>query len=958
MWPSARFSRNDMPYKTLRPNLSAALFAIIAGSAPLISVAAETPSLPPPAEREVDYERDVRPLLARNCLTCHGPDEQQSSFRVDRRSALLHGGDYGEPGVLPGKSAKSHLIRVVAGLDEDLVMPPDGEGKPLTREEIRLLRAWIDQGVKMPDVGDETITTDHWSFQPIVRPEVPALDDPWIAGSIDAFILQRLRDEQLTPSPPAAKADLMRRVYLDMLGLLPTPEEVESFVADESPEAYKKLVDRVLASEHYGERWAKHWLDVVRFAESNGFETNYERPGAYHYRDWVIRALNDDMPYDNFVFAQLAGDSSGQDAATGFLVGGAYDSVKSPDPTLTLMQRQDEMADMVNTTGTAFLGLTLGCARCHTHKFDPILQKDYYSLQAVFAGVRHGERAIRVESNETTQRRLAEVISRIDELRKEIARFDILPPVNPRQNEESLAAIEVRFVRFTIEATNSSEPCIDELEIWTAAEGSGAKPENVALASAGGKPTSSGDYQGDPKHKLQHINDGQYSNDRSWISSQSGGGWVQIELAKPQTIDRIVWGRDLTEKYRDRLATKYRIEVAVEPDKWQLVAGSHRRLAAAGSSDAAAFAAAGLDAADAKRAAEISQQLATLSAERSRLEGTAMAYAGTFVQPPETHRLHRGDPMAPRERVAPETLEVLHSPVGSLDLKFDAPEQQRRIQLAKWITSTENPLTARVMVNRLWHYHFGRGIVATPSDFGAMGFKPTHPELLDWLASEFVNPTDNSAAYTVKHIHRLILHSNTYQQSSAPRQEAIAKDRDATLLWRFPPRRLEAEAIRDNILLVSGVLDKSMYGPGFMVFQPNSNYSRNWIAKDDFGPAEFRRMVYALDLRMEHDAVFGAFDCPDGGQTAPKRTRSTTPIQALNLFNSNLIEQQSSLFAKRVREEVGDDAKRQAGRVFELALLRQPSDDELVDAASLVREHGLPSLCRAMFNSSEFLFMP
>ncbi len=513
-------------------------------------------------------------------------------------------------------------------------------------------------------------------------------------------------------------------------------------------------------------------------------------------------------------------------------------------------------------------------------------------------------------------------------------------------------------MRFTIEATNSSEPCIDELEIWTAAARQRCQARKRRPRLAGGKPTSSGDYQGDPKHKLEHINDGQYSNDRSWISSQSGGGWVQIELAQPQTIDRIVWGRDLTEKYRDRLATKYRIEVAVEPGKWQLVAGSHRRLAAAGSSDAAAFAAAGLNAADAKRAAEISQQLATLSAERSRLAGTAMAYAGTFVQPPETHRLHRGDPMAPREPRCAGALEVLHSPVGSLDLKFDAPEQQRRIGLAKWITSPENPLTARVMVNRLWHYHFGRGIVATPSDFGAMGFKPTHPALLDWLASEFLSPTDGAPPYSIKHIHRLILLSSTYQQSSAPRQDAIAKDRDAALLWRFPPRRLEAEAIRDNILLVSGLLDKSMYGPGFMVFQPNSNYSRNWVAKDDFGPAEFRRMVYALDLRMEQDAVFGAFDCPDGGQTAPKRTRSTTPIQALNLFNSNFIEQQSALFAKRVTEEVGDDAKRQVGRVFQLALLRQPSDDELTDAAALVNEHGLPSLCRAMFNSSEFLFMP
>ena len=924
--------------------------------------------LPPPAKQEVVYERDIQPLLTRSCLTCHGPDEQQSSFRVDQRKALLTGGDYGEPTIVPGDSKDSPLVQIVAGHNEDLVMPPEGEAKPLSADEIALLRAWIDQGAVMPETpaGDYQLTTDHWSFQPLTRPEVPKLEGDWVTNPIDAFILKRLREEQLAPNPRADKRELIRRVYLDMLGLLPTPEEVDSFIANESPQAYEQLVNRVLASEHYGERWAKHWLDVVRFAESNGFETNYERPNAYHYRDWVIQSLNEDLPYDEFVFAQLAGDSSGQDAATGFLVGGAYDKVKSPDPTLTLMQRQDELADMINTTGTAFLGLTLGCARCHTHKFDPILQKDYYSLQAVFAGVNHGERKIRRAADEDSQQRLANVEAELAKLRGELASFNVLPPVNAKINEEPLERVEARYVRFTIDATNTFEPCLDEIEIWTA----GDESENVALASTGAKATSSGDYQGNPKHKLEHINDGQYSNNRSWISNTSGKGWVQIELAQTHTIDRIVWGRDRTLEYSDRLATKYRIEVATEPEKWEVVADSDRRMPIGGSSNPADFVAAGLSESDAARAAEISRTIAKLQSERDQLDGTAMAYAGTFSQPPETHRLYRGDPMAPRERVAPETLQVLHSPVGALDLNFDAPEQQRRIELAKWIVANENPLTARVIVNRLWHYHFGRGIVATPSDFGAMGFKPTHPELLDWLASELIEPIsqrpslakDGLRPWSLKHIHRLILLSTTYQQSSAPRADAVKKDRDANLLWRFPPRRLEAEAIRDNILSVSGVLDRTMYGPGFMVFQPNSNYSRNWIAKDDFGPAEFRRMVYALDLRMEHDAVFGAFDCPDGGQVTPKRSRSTTPIQALNLYNSNFIQQQASLFAERVKKDVGNgvdgsSAKRQAALVFELALLRQPTNEELIDAVQLIESHGLNSLCRAIYNTNEFLFL-
>lgn len=919
--------------------------------------------LPPPAGRQVDYRQDIQPILTRSCLTCHGPDEQVSKFRVDERVVLLAGGEFGEPGVLPGESEKSHLIQLVAGLDEDLIMPPKGEGKPLSADEIGLLRAWIDQGVKMPEVpvGESNLTTDHWSFQPIRRPEVPRVDGQRLVNPIDAFVLSQLAAEQLAQAPRAAKRDLVRRVYLDMLGLLPTPEEVESFVTNDSPDAYEQLIERVLASEHYGERWARHWLDVVRFAESNGFETNRERPSAYHYRDWVIRALNEDLPYDEFVFAQLAGDSSGQEAATGFLVGGAYDTVKSPDPALTSMQREDELADMINTMGTTFLGLTIGCARCHTHKFDPIQQKDYYSLQAVFAGVKHAERSIRVAGSEASRRRLEEVTSSLAKLRGELAALGGLASVNAKLNDEPITLVEARYVRFTIEATNTFEPCIDELEIWTAGEES----LNVALATAGARVTSSGSYTGNPNHQLEHINDGQYGNSRSWISNTAGTGWVQIELSETHNINRIVWGRDRLQEYTDRLATKYRIEVAKKPGQWVEVADSGRRLPSGGSTNPSDFVAAGLSKADASRAAAMSLQIASLETELDKLDGAFVAYAGEFGQPPATHRLYRGDPMAPRERVAPETLAVLHSPVGALDLSFDAPEQQRRIELANWIVDKHNPLTARVIVNRLWHYHFGRGIVATPSDFGAMGFKPTHPQLLDWLASELMEPTfggrsqgnGESRPWSLKHIHRLILLSETYQQSSAPSANAIEKDRDAALLWRFPPRRLEAEAIRDNILLVSGALDERMYGPGFLMFQPNNNYSRNWIAKDEFGPVEFRRMVYALDLRMAHDAVFGAFDCPDGGLIAPQRTNSTTPIQALNLFNSNFVQQQAKLFAERVKKDAGEDSQKQAVRVFELALLRKPTEAELSDATNLIAGHGLDSLCRAIYSTSEFLFL-
>jgi len=1108
-------------------------------------VAEEIAKLPPPAKRQVDYERDVRPLLVKHCQGCHGPEKQESGFRVDTRQLLLTGGDHGTPAIIVGKSESSPLVRFTAGLEKDLVMPP--EGNRLSADEIGVLRAWIDQGLKMPaaDAAEPPLNANHWSLRPVVRPTPPDLKSAWVANPIDAFILTRLQAAQLEPSPPAARRDLIRRVYLDMLGLLPTPEEVAAFAGDDSPTAFETLVDRVLANPHYGERWGRHWLDVVRYAESNGFETNYERPNAYQYRDWVIRALNADLPYDKFVTAQLAGDSVGEDAATGFLVGGAYDAVKSPDPNLTAQQRQDELADMVNATGTAFLGLTVGCARCHSHKFDPITQTDFYALQAVFSGVRHGERAIKLgnDSQESNrQREATEQAARIAKLNAELQRLrpapftgevaiiddehlervkplveprgrgvnpqgtergeqsdpggagrapnisggryawwdnragidmlsyrpqlagewriwlswgcgwnthttdaqylldsdgdlttkqdqqliatvnqqlfadgsgrpvgqplwsgfydagthkltansvllvrggkqgeaitadvvvceqatadtasngkvaarstqpHLLPPVNARQNDEHFPAVETRYLRFSCEATNSAEPCLDELEIWTVGENS----VNVALATAGAKISSSGDYGGDPKHRLEHLNDGKYGNDRSWISSTPGTGWVQIEFPQPVKIERVVWGRDRALQYQDRLATRYRIDAAEKPNEWRAVASSQRRVPfGVGPGDALGYRTLGLTGEAARQVEAGEKQLREWERQLKQLTAQPMAYAGQFAQPGATYRLHRGDPLAPREPVQPEALTALRKPVGSLELSSDAAERDRRAALARWITAPNNPLTPRVIVNRLWQYHFGRGIVGTPSDFGKMGELPTHPELLDWLAAELPE-----RQWSLKQIHRLILLSNTYRQASAPRAAALAKDKESALLWRYPPRRIEAEAIRDNILLVSGALDQRMFGPGFMLFEPNTNYSRNWIAKDEFGPAEFRRMIYAVQLRMKRDAVFGAFDCPDGGQITPRRSSSTTPVQALSLFNSPFILQQSRLLGERVERESGKDAVKQIRRVFELTLGRSPRDDEAAAAADLTRLHGLTAFCRAMLNCNEFLFLP
>ena len=801
---------------------------------------------------------------------------------------------------------------------------------------------------------------DHWAYKPPVRPDFPnatATQNP-----IDAFIRARLAGEKLAPSDQADRRTLIRRVYFDVTGLPPTPEEVEAFADDPDVNAYEKLVDRLLASPRYGERWARHWLDVVRFAESNGYETNVERRNAYHYRDWVIKALNDDMPYDRFVRAQLAGDGTDDDAATGFIVGGTTDVVKSPDPVLTANQRADELHDMVSTAGSAFLGLTVGCARCHDHKFDPISQVDYYRMVAVFAGVQHGERPLDTPQTRALAHKLAALNARLKELDGRLAAYEPLADttvspapakkragLRPKINVDRFAPVRAKFVRFTAIETTDAEPCIDELEVYTTG---GNAPRNVALAAGGAKATASGTYPNADIHKLEHVNDGRYGNEWSWISNEIGKGWVQIELPETLEIDRVVWGRDRNLRFKDRLATRYVIEVAEQPGTWRVVARGDDRLPHAVDKEAEE-----IYVVPSGATSQATEELASLIKDRRSLREQlkasdarhAVAYAGTFQQPGDTFRMARGDPMQPKEAVSPGAIATIGK---SLDLLANAPERERRKKLAEWITDPANPLTARVIVNRLWHYHFGQGLVNTPSDFGNMGARPTHPELLDWLATELA-----AQQWKLKPIHRLILLSSTYRQSSSARPDAMSRDAGSTLVWRFPPRRLEAEAIRDAMLVVSGKLDLATGGPGFEVFKPNDNYVRVYEPKEEWGKAEFRRMVYALKIRSQQDGTFGAFDCPDGAQIAPRRATSTTPLQALNLLNGSFVLQQAEFFAERLKAEAGLDAGQQADRGFRIAFGRAPSSEERDAAVKLIAQHGLPALCRALFNANEFVYV-
>ena len=1092
----------------------------------LQDLVAQQAGILPVLDRKIDYASDVAPIFEKHCVDCHGVDVQESNLRVDVKASLLRGGDLGEPAILKGKGADSFLIQVVAGTHKDLKMPPEGKG--LSDTEVSILRTWIDQGVEWPGQADSTkLTTDHWSFQEIVRPAEPQLKSPWVQNAIDKYILAALQEKGIQPSDSATPLELLRRLRLINHGLPPTAQQMKRF---STPGSYSELVDEILESPHFGERWASHWLDLVRFGETTGYEVNRERPNAFHYRDYVIAAFNQDKPYDVFVKEQIAGDQIGDGIGTGFLVAGPNDLVKSSDPNLTKMQRQDELADYINATGTTFLGLTIGCARCHNHKFDAITQRDYYAMQAVFAGVRHGNRPLspspdhlereafvdaQIRKLETELLHYVDVpqgsLIQIDEsmagqtgvrgfeelqpkraqgknvsgtgqgqssdagdssrlpnisggsyfwwdqqgpsdlgqyhllargtyriwlswgagpqshatdvqyvldrdgdvttredqtLLAEVNQLNFADGSTPQQkvplwsgvfdagvhdltpaatvilrrkssgkaittdvlllepatkgdktsrqrpnlrsavtaafNREVFKPVQARYVRMTISAATSSEPCLDELSIF-------AGEENVGLVSKGAIATASSNLPGYPIHQIKHLNDGVFGNSNSWISNESGKGWAQIELPEPSLITSIEWSRDRQGKYTDRVATGYRFEISLDGQQWQVVASSDDRVPFQSPVKIALqYRFDGVPASERELAEQKLLQLQAYKAELSKLNSRTVVYAGTFTSPEVIYRLYRGDFNAPREAVGPDALEVF----GTLGLTQESTDGQRRSAFANWVASPDNPLTARVIVNRLWQFHFGTGIVDTPSDLGRAGTLPTHPELLDFLASELIDHD-----WSLKHIHRLIMESATYQQSSQPRKEAVAVDASARYLWRFPPRRLEAEVIRDSILQVSGSLDTRMGGTGFPGFEVQAENVRHYFPIKEFGPQHWRRMVYMTKVRQEKDAVFGVFDCPDASQVVDKRSRSTTPLQALNLFNSTFVLQQCEILAEQLDEEFSDDVAAQVRQVLHRAFGRIPDEIEIDEAAEFVKEEGLVQFCRAIFNANEFVFV-
>lgn len=905
---------------------------------------------------ELDFDRDIRPILISHCAECHGAEAQSSSLRVDSRGELLDGGDSG-PAVVPGDSEASYLVQLITSDDPDVRMPPADTQDRLKNEEIAKIRQWIAEGAKGAEAEIDPRSA-HWSFQPVVRPDVPRglNKSPEFSNPIDAFLVERLGAAGLEMSPPTDARSFIRRVTLDLIGLPPSPEDVAAFVSecakadgvndDEASKhrlpdkAVSALIDRLLASPHYGERWAQHWLDVIRYADTSGYEKNKIRPTAWPYRDYVIQALNNDIPWPRFILEQLAGDTVGMDPATGFLVTHPFPEPieVGQEPKLIAQVRFNGLDEVVQNVSSAMLGLTVGCARCHDHKFDPISTKDYYRLAATFSGVEFAER--RWKNGMQPSDRIVPVTKRIVELRQALSAHSHYQEREPNRVTEVFEPLPAKRVRMTIIQSSDKKyaPAIDEFQVWTKSDND-APARNVALASNGGRVRTSGaDASLDSHDKL--LNDDIHGESSLWVAankSHESVVTIEVELLEPCIIDRIAWcqerellSKDFIRLYKRR-PTQYRIEVADANGQWQSVSEVSRTVGP-----------------DDNLQPSIDKFERDLEAQFRRLRDLQHVFAGEFRAPAAMYVLRRGDPQQPLAAIGPGGISVL----GNYELANDFSDTKRRTALAEWMGSERHPLTARVIVNRVWQQHFGTGIVETPSDFGTQGGRPSHPQLLDWLASEFM-----TTGWRLKDLHRLICNSNAYRQSSHPIAKALLIDADSRLLWRFPPRRLEAEAIRDSMIFVAGLLDTKAGGPGVNLYQ-SKRFGSQYVPDERLSMEQFPRSVFLLKVRGADDGLFKAFDVPDCGQVRPKRTVSTTPLQALNLFNSPFTQVIASRLANHVVKQAGDGERAQIDHLYSLLLCREPTLAERDSCAAVGRDHGLETVCRALLNSNEFLYIP
>jgi cytochrome c553 len=869
----------------VKHSISITLLSLAILGRPAIRAAANEP-------QGVDFARDVRPILVRSCHKCHGEEKQKGGLRFDRRKEALGASDSGKKAVVPGKAGESELIRRVESTDADERMPPKAD--PLSRDEIDTLRAWIEAGAIWPDAGEtaapgrrELTVTDedrrHWSFRPLATCALPEVNGrTWCQTPVDCFIVAALEERGLRPNSPADRRTMIRRVYFDMLGLPPAPHEVEAFDADPHETAYDELIERLLASPQYGERWGRHWLDVARYADSDGLESDADRPDAYHYRDFVIRALNEDLSYQTFVRWQLAGDEYEPDnpqalAATGFLTAAPTELLTVPMEEEKLRLRFNELDDMAVTTVAAFLGLTLGCARCHDHKFDAIPTRDYYRLQCALT---------------TTARDNVIMLPRA-----EAARYR----AEEAQWKEHLKEAQTRMNDWL---TEQKKPHAELLRI--------AKIDALPI--------------GDDEKRL--------------LKEEPGS-----EPAK-------------------KLSKQHEKALAISDDDWRRVFSDEQR----------------------QEWKTLSSSFADVQRSQPDRPPTALAIIDRQPDPEPTWLLDRGDFYSKKEQLSVGFLTVLTGTRAPEDywaaaraLSPSGGSTGQRRALADWITDVAHgpgALLARVIVNRVWQHHFGEGLVRTAGDFGVRGERPTHPELLDWLASRFV-----AEGWHLKSLHRLILTSAVYRQAIAFDAARSERDPDNRLLWRRRPRRLEAEILRDAIMAVSGALDCRQFGPAFKPHIPaEAILARN--TKDPYpkdardAPETFRRSVYLFHKRVVQYPLMQAFDGPDAAVSCSRRNTTTVAPQALALLNDAFVRDRAVDFARRLLAEVGPNAAGWADRGFWLVLSRPPADDERAGAAHFVerqierraardttasadeiRLHALADFCQSLFSLNEFIYV-
>ncbi|VTS02499.1 signal peptide protein : Uncharacterized protein OS=Isosphaera pallida (strain ATCC 43644 / DSM 9630 / IS1B) GN=Isop_2381 PE=4 SV=1: PSCyt1: PSCyt2: PSD1 [Gemmata massiliana] len=838
------------------------VLALVALAAGVVALGALAPNRSPAADEKGDppkftaaqvtfYEKEVLPVLQQHCLKCHGadPEKIKGEFNLATRKGVLAGGESG-PAVDLAKPAESLFVKMIHYKDDQHRMPPKGK---MPDKDIATLEKWVKEGLPVPadriggEIVKKSVITEeskkYWAYQPVKRPAVPNVKDgSWAKTPIDAFVLAKLEAKGLKPVKPAERAALIRRAYYDLTGLPPTPEEVDAFVNDKSSDAYEKLVDKLLASPHYGEKWGRHWLDVVRFAETNGYERDGPKPYAWRYRDYVIKSFNDDKPYDQFVKEQLAGDEIpgyNPDAvvATGFYRLGIWDD-EPADPLQAVFDGYD---DLVATAGQAFLGTTFNCARCHDHKADPIPQTDYYKFVAFFRDIKpySENRDVRSAFNLT----------------------DITPPDQRQKYEEDLKKREAR-----VAAIRKAMEAIEDEFIKTL-------PAEDQRASEG--------------------------------------------LDRPTVIATKVIPA-LKGKVKDDYTALRSERIGLE-----------------------------------RRTSPVGQQL-------------ALSVNNCDRKPPVTHLLVRGSPHAPGKEVQPGFPEVLGLPEPTIPApRAGMKSSGRRTVLADWIANKDNPFTARVFVNRVWQYHFGRGIVPSANDFGKLGETSTHPELLDWLSAEFM-----AGNWKLKSLHKLIMTSSAYQLSATADADNLKADPSNALLWRFNMRRLSGEEVRDSILTVSGSLNLKQYGPSTYpkipkeVLAGQSVPGQGWPTS---APAEAnRRSVYAHVKRSLRVPVLVGFDQPDPDSSCPVRYVTTVPTQSLGLLNGEFANEQAELFAKRLQKDAAD-APAQVARAIRLTTGRVPTPDEIkTDLAFIQNLKGkhklddfkaLTQYCLLCLNANEFVYL-